>query len=67
MLCKIVLELIKNFAKILRNYEKENFAATLRGVRGEGASWYSQGAPSALTQIVHYLSSYYTVFHSVIF
>ena len=31
------------------------------------ASWYTQGAPSALMQIVHYSSSYYTVFHSVIF
>ena len=30
-------------------------------------SEYSPGAPSALTQIVHYLCSYYTVFHSVIY
>ena len=28
---------------------------------------YSPGTPSALTQIVHYLSSYYTVFHSVVY
>ena len=32
-----------------------------------GAGRYSPGAPSALTQIVHYSSSYYTVFHSVIY
>ena len=32
-----------------------------------GAGWYSPGASSALTQIVHYSSSYYTVFHSVIY
>ena len=34
---------------------------------GGGAGRYSPGAPSALTQIVHYSSSYYTVFHSVIY
>ena len=38
----------------------------MSGVRG-GAGWYSPGAPSVLTQIVPYSSSYYTVFHSVIF
>ena len=59
---------IKNFAKILRNYENKNFAATQcrSRVRG-GEGRYSPGAPSALTQIVHYLFSYYTVFHSVIY
>ena len=31
----------------------------------EGAGRYRPGAPSALTQIVPYLSSLYTVFHSV--
>ena len=36
------------------------------GVRG-GAGRYSPGDPSALTQIVHYLSSYHTVFHSVMY
>ena len=34
---------------------------------GWGPSRYSPGAPSALTQIVHYSSFYYTVFHSVIY
>ena len=63
---------IKNFANISRNYENKNFAATLcnSGVRARGgwrASRYSPGAPSALMQIVHYSSSYVTVFHSVIF
>ena len=32
-----------------------------------GAGRYSPGTPSALTQIVHYSSSHYTVFHSVIY
>ena len=32
-----------------------------------GAGWYSPGAPSGLAQIVPYLSSLYTVFHSVIY
>ena len=36
------------------------------GVRG-GAGRYSHGASSALTQIVPYSSSLYTVFHSVIY
>ena len=35
--------------------------------RGGGAGWYSPGTPSALTQIVPYSSSLYTVFHSVIY
>ena len=35
------------------------------GVAGQYT--YSPGAPSTLTQIVHYSSSYYTVFHSAIF
>ena len=34
---------------------------------GGGAGRYSPGTPSALMQIVHYSSSYYTVFHSVIY
>ena len=34
---------------------------------GVGAGRYSPGAPSALTQIVPYLTSLYTVFHSVIY
>ena len=33
----------------------------------EGEGRYSPGAPSALIQIVHYSSSYDTVFHSVIY
>ena len=37
------------------------------GVEWGGAGRYSPGKPSALTHIVHYLSSYYTVFHSVIY
>ena len=36
------------------------------GVRG-GSVRYSPGVPSAPTQIVDYSSSYYTVFHSVIY
>ena len=54
---------IKNVAKIPRNYENKNFAATLcrSGVRG-GAGRYSPGTPSALMQIVHYSSSYYYCF-----
>ena len=32
-----------------------------------GAGRYSPGATSELTQIVHYLSSNYTLFHSVIY
>ena len=63
-----VKQKIQNFAKISRNYKNENFAATLcrSRVRG-GAGRYSPGTSSVLTQIVHYLSSYYTVFHSVIY
>ena len=34
---------------------------------GRGAGRYIPGATSALTQIVHYSSSYYTIFHSVIY
>ena len=34
---------------------------------GGGGGWYSPGAPSGLAQIVPYLSSLYTVFHSVIY
>ena len=34
---------------------------------GGVAGQYSPGAPSTLTQIVHYSSSYYTVFQSVIY
>ena len=34
---------------------------------GRGAGRESPGTPSALTQIVHYSSSYYTVFHFVIY
>ena len=35
---------------------------------GGGGSWrYSPGAPSALTQIVSFSSSLYTVFHSAIY
>ena len=65
-------KIILNFAKFMENFAKheiKNFAATLcmTGVRGEGAGWYIPGATSALTQIVHYSSSYYTVFHSVIY
>ena len=37
------------------------------GLELGGVGRYSPGATSALTQIVHYLSSYYTVFHSVIY
>ena len=74
---KFIVKIWRNLRKILwstklkilqnlPNCENENFAATLcrTGVRG-GASQYSLGTPSALTQIVHYSSSYYTVFHSV--
>ena len=63
-----VKQKIQNFAKISRNYKNENFAATLcrSRVRG-GAGRYSPGTSSVLTQIVHYLSSYYTVFHCVIY
>ena len=54
----------ENFAKL----QKQSFAATLcrTGVRGE-AGQYSPGASSALTQIVPYSASLYTVFHSVIY
>ena len=34
---------------------------------GVGAGQYSPGTPSAPTQIVPYLTSLYTVFHSVIY
>ena len=46
-----------------------NFAATLcrSAVREGGAGQYSPGASSALTKIVLYSSSVYTVFHSVIY
>ena len=37
------------------------------GLEWGGAGRYSPGATSALTQIVHYSSSYYTVFHFVIY
>ena len=52
----------ENFAKFLRNYEYENFAATpvWSGVRG-GADRCSLGASSMLTQIVPYSSSLYIV------
>ena len=71
LFCEIFLEFHKiqnNFVKILcfAKFWQCCFAATLcrSGVRG-GAGRYRPGAPSALTQIVPYLSSLYTVFHSV--
>ena len=57
---------IRNFTKFLQNYENKNFATTLcrSAVRG---GEYSPGASSALTKIVLYSSSVYTVFHSVFY
>ena len=60
--------LISYFAKIFLKF-CEIFVATLcrRAVRGGQAGQYSPGASSALTNIVLYSSSVYTVFHSVIY
>ena len=60
-------EIQNNFVKISWD-TKSCFAATLcrSGVNG-GAGRCSPGTPSALTQIVPYSSSLYTVFHSVIY
>ena len=59
---------IKNFLKISRNYKNEVLQQPYAGVKWRGeAGQYSPGASSALTQIVPYSASLYTVFHSVIY
>ena len=58
----------KNFIKISRNYKNEVLQQPYAGVKWRGeAGQYSPGASSALTQIVPYSASLYTVFHSVIY
>ena len=73
VLCRIFLqfsEIQNNFVIIscFTKFGQCSFTATLwrSGARG-GTGWYSPGTPSALTQIVPYSSSLYTVFHSVIY
>ena len=59
----------KNFMKISRNYKNEVSQQPYAGLElgGGEAGQYSPGASSALTQIVPYLASLYTVFHSIIY
>ena len=59
---------IKNFVKILWNYKNQLSQQPYAGLEWGGeAGQYSPSASSALTQIVPYSASHYTVFHSVIY